>query len=262
MGDESGKYQVGYGKPPAEHQFPKGKSGNPKGRPRGARNKPALEISPGMRPANDLIRHEALRPIPVREGNKLIELPMAQAVLRSLGLNALKGSRLAQRDYMQIVLGREAADYEERKAEFMIAADYKRTWDSKIEQARAAGRPAPMPLPHPDDIILDTVRGEARIEGPQTREQKAYLDKELERRAHAQAEVNRCAEKFLRARPGNTKGRYLLGWLDHQQIFDDINSSIYPRYRATLENRFSAQDEGGGGEAVLKLRKKGILPTR
>lgn len=31
-------YKVGYGKPPASGQFKKGKSGNPKGRPKGSRN--------------------------------------------------------------------------------------------------------------------------------------------------------------------------------------------------------------------------------
>lgn len=31
---------VGYGQPPAEHRFQRGKSGNPNGRPRRAANKP------------------------------------------------------------------------------------------------------------------------------------------------------------------------------------------------------------------------------
>ncbi|MCY3732928.1 MAG: DUF5681 domain-containing protein, partial [Chloroflexi bacterium] len=32
------KYDVGFGKPPKHSRFKKGKSGNPKGRPKGSRN--------------------------------------------------------------------------------------------------------------------------------------------------------------------------------------------------------------------------------
>jgi len=36
-------YETGYGKPPKAHQWKPGESGNPKGRPKGSRNKRGLE---------------------------------------------------------------------------------------------------------------------------------------------------------------------------------------------------------------------------
>lgn len=38
MANDEDKFSIGYGKPPAQNQFKKGQSGNPKGRPRGSRN--------------------------------------------------------------------------------------------------------------------------------------------------------------------------------------------------------------------------------
>jgi hypothetical protein len=86
---------VGYGKRPAHTRFRKGRSGNPGGRPRG--------ITAGR--ATALALKELYRPVPVREGDKLITMPAIQAVLRSMIVLAAKGNCPAQRELIEIARG-------------------------------------------------------------------------------------------------------------------------------------------------------------
>lgn len=197
---------VGYRKPPAEHRFRKGQSGNPGGRPKGARNKvptgQGLEF--GSQPANQMLLEEAYRTISVREGDKVVELPVIKAVFRSLGVSAMKGNRLAQATMAELVRGIEEEDRRLRSSLFEAACDYKIGWQQAFDHARKHGLPEPDVVPHPDDIVLDMRRAEVRYEGPMTPEEKRKWDRMLEFRDELQAYVSMNAAAYRRAQPGRS----------------------------------------------------------
>ena len=243
-------YEVGYGKPPKEHRFQKGQSGNPRGRKKGSVNKPKVDTGHGLRPAEEYLRLEAYRTVTLREAGELIELPAIQAVFRAMGVSAMKGNRFAQRTLAELVTGLEARDAESRFELFGNALDYKREWSEEIKRCEKAGIPIPEPIPHPDDIILDPGNGDVKIRGPQTQEQKAHYDKARQRRIEAQEEVSYFADKYRRARSEEKKALWLQEWHWEQRMFDIINDSMPERYKMKLEDRSYHPDASRSGETL------------
>ena len=70
-------YEVGYGKPPKHSRFRPGKSGNPKGRPKGSKNKAQSPLAERMK---DIIIDEAYRDISVRDGDRTVTVPMTSVL--------------------------------------------------------------------------------------------------------------------------------------------------------------------------------------
>jgi Family of unknown function (DUF5681) len=79
----TGKYEVGYCRPPAAHRFKHGNKANPKGRRKGSHNRKVV------------IREVLLQVVTVREGDAIRQMPALEAVLKKTLAKALAGDNKA-----------------------------------------------------------------------------------------------------------------------------------------------------------------------
>src|SRR5215467_15875694 len=84
------EYRVGPGRPPKEHQFKPGQSGNPKG----AKRKPK-PMAPDLKAALERALHE---PIKLKQGERERTITMAEAGIKQLVAQFVKGNHQARRD--------------------------------------------------------------------------------------------------------------------------------------------------------------------
>lgn len=192
-------YDVGYGKPPASNRFAKGQSGNPKGRPKGARNRlPAMNEER----LNDIILAEAYRGIKVNDGNRQVTVSIAEAIMRSMALNAARGQHRSQKLFSDLLHRTEASRKASHDAWLESAFEYKLEWERELERRERLGITAPEPLPHPDDIEINMNTGNVTFRGPVTKEQHAAWVLLAERRDAAEEEIAEFRKRLCQKKNG------------------------------------------------------------
>jgi hypothetical protein len=90
-GSRSADYAVGYGRPPTATQFASGKSGNPRGRPKGSRTVGAI--------LQDILRQK----IAVTENGKTRRLAALEVMLRRLVNDAMRSDAKAMKLLLALV---------------------------------------------------------------------------------------------------------------------------------------------------------------
>lgn len=170
-------YEIGYRRPPVHSRFKAGQSGNPRGRPKGAGNKPTPVPGPHEERLKSIVMEEAYRTIGIRDGDRMIEIPVIQAIVRSVGLNAAKGNQRAQRMFTDLLLAIEGERKALRDEMTKTAIEYKCNWERELYIREKRGETGPEPIPHPDHIHVDLATGEVTFSGPVTKEEKEMWDK-------------------------------------------------------------------------------------
>jgi Family of unknown function (DUF5681) len=177
-GGGSGNFQ----KPPVEHRFKKGQSGNPNGRPR----KKRLAASGGgiTDRLHAMALDEATRLVTVREGDKVSKIPALQAVFRIMFRAASQGDTKAGRQILDVIASAESGRADRASEILRYTAEYKERYLAVFEKHEREGLAPPEIYPHPDDLVIDETTGEVSIDGPISKEQagarKAVREQALE----------------------------------------------------------------------------------
>lgn len=154
-----GDYPNGYGKPPVETRFKPGVSPNPKGRPKGSKNK-----TPPLNDFAKMLIEEGMLPLELTDGRgKKKAITTSRAIARSTNRSAVNGNVRAQKLAMELLHKAESELHAQRDKLFTAAFEYKKWWREDSAQRKLEGRPEPHVYPHPDDLLLNFETGEVTI---------------------------------------------------------------------------------------------------
>ena len=113
-------YEIGYKRPPKSGQFAKGKSGNPKGRPKGSKN--FLTV----------LEKELGQSISVNENGRKKKMTRLEAMVKRLVAAALQGDQKSLLTMVEVF--KRTGRFEQEEASTLLPPDFESVLDAYVQQ--------------------------------------------------------------------------------------------------------------------------------
>jgi hypothetical protein len=123
-------YEIGYKRPPKSGQFKQGRSGNPKGRPKGSRNFVTL------------LEQELAQTIVVNENGRKRKITRLQAMVKRMVAGALQGEHRSLLTLIEVL--RRTGRFEDTSVDSLLPDNYEAILDSYVAQRQKTTSPKPI----------------------------------------------------------------------------------------------------------------------
>lgn len=145
------RYGGGPGQPGSRTRWPKGQSGNPRGRPKTKKDDDTTPVTLEMA---GMIMSEYAREVTLSEGGKLITMPAGQAAARATFFSAIRGNPTAQRTALQQAASAQEAQEKRRREEYAAAISIKIRLEHERDVWVSLGRTENDMPRHPSDLEI------------------------------------------------------------------------------------------------------------
>jgi hypothetical protein len=154
--EDLGEWQTGYRKPPVEHRFAKGISGNPKGRPKGSRKLPEMVGADDSLAA--LVRKAGRQMRVIREGEDVREMPTVEIIIQRAFTTAAKGDPRALKVALEMLAAAEQVVQKEVDELREASLQFQASWNCWCRQVRNEHSDL-TEYPEPADVKIDPLTG-------------------------------------------------------------------------------------------------------